>query len=101
MPSTVVENEINEILVAMLARIRIFANTFSNMAGAHKSIKGHHTFFINRPEFVGGTFDYMMMSEVAPGIYVLISGRETPAQKDIIRRIFWFNAEDYKALFNF
>ena len=87
-PPAIDDNDINDTLSAMFVRIRVFTNAFSYTAGAHKSIKGHHTFFINRPEFVGGTFDYMMMSEVAPGIYVLISGRETPAQKDIIRRIF-------------
>ena len=36
--------EIEEILAAAFAKIRVFANIYSYTAGAHKSIRGNHTF---------------------------------------------------------
>ena len=100
-PSTIIVNEIDDILAAMLAKIRVFASIFSYTGGAHKSIKGHHTFFTRNPELVGGTFKYMMRSGAPPDIYVLISGRATVSQKDIIRKRVSINVDDYKALFSF
>ena len=76
-PSTVIVNEIDEILAAMLVKIRAFANVFSYTGGAHKLIKERHTFFTHNPELVGDTFNYMMRSGAPPDIYVFISGRAT------------------------
>ena len=42
--------KIEEILAPAFAKIQIFANTYSYTAGAHKSIKGDHVFFLNNPE---------------------------------------------------
>ena len=56
---------IEDILSAALAKVRIFANIYSYTAGAHKSIKGDHTFFLNNPEYVGATFNYMLKSGMA------------------------------------
>ena len=84
----------------MVARVRIFGNVFSYSAGAHKAIKGHHTFFVNDPEHVGKSFDFMMKSGLQPDIYVMICGRVTPGQRDIIRRRCTINADDYISLLN-
>ena len=43
-PVTVTGDEIEKILATTLAKIRVFSNVYSYTAGAHKSIKGHHTF---------------------------------------------------------
>ena len=73
---------------------------YSYTAGAHKSIKGDHVFFVNDPERVGATFNYMLQSGVANDMFVMICGRVTPSQREIIRRRVIINAEKYKILFN-
>ena len=83
-----------------MARIRIFANVYSYNAGAHKAIKGHHVFFLNDPEHVGASFEYLVKSGTPPDIYVMICGRVTPAQRDIIKKRFTINTEQHKAIMN-
>ena len=97
-PEDVIDGEINDILSAALARVRIFANFYSYSAGAHKAIKGHHVFFVNDPEYVGNSFDLMLRSGVQPDIYVMICGRVTPGQREIIRRRCSINAENYMSI---
>ena len=60
------------------AKIRLFANVYSYTPGAHRSIKGHHTFFMDNPEYVGAISSYMMKSGIDPDMYVMICGRVTP-----------------------
>ena len=57
--------------------------------------KGHHVFFLNDTEHVGASFEYMVKSGAPPDIYVMICGRVTPAQRDIIRRRSTIEIEKY------
>ena len=100
LPQHVINKDVDDILAATLAKIRIFSKVYSFSAGAHKSIKGHHVFFANNPERAGASFEYMLRSGVAPEIYIMICGRVTPLQRDIIRRRCTINAKDYKTLLN-
>ena len=59
-PSNIIGNDVSDILTSSVSKIRIFANVFSYNAGAHKTIKGHHVFFIHDPEHVGASFEYML-----------------------------------------
>ena len=43
-PEEVIGGDIDDILSSVVARVRIFGNVYSYSAGAHKAIKGHHTF---------------------------------------------------------
>ncbi len=52
-PKSVVGDDIGDILAASVAKVRIFANVYPYSAGAHKTIKGHHVFFIHDPEHAG------------------------------------------------
>ena len=52
--------------------MRIFANVFLYLTGAHKTIKGHHVFFIHDPEHVGASFEYMLQSGGSPDMYAMI-----------------------------
>ena len=56
-PENIIDGEIDDILAASVARIRIFSNVFSYTAGAHKAIKGHHVFFMNDTGHVPATFE--------------------------------------------
>ena len=71
-PENVIDGEVNDILSSSVARVRMFANVYSYSAGAHKAIKGHHVFFVNDPEHVGKSFDFMLRSGVQPDIYIMI-----------------------------
>ena len=74
LPQYVINKEIDDILAAALAKIRIFSNVYSFSAGAHKSIKGHHVFFANNPQHVGASFEYMLKFGLAHEIYIMICG---------------------------
>ena len=56
-PRTIIGSDISDILASSLAKIRIFGNVFSYSAGAHKTIKGYHVFFIHNPEHFGAAFE--------------------------------------------
>ena len=99
-PNDIIDGEVSEILESSVARIRIFANIYSYNAGAHKAIKGHHIYFLNDPEHVGATFEYLVQSGAPPDIYVMICGRVTPSQREIIKRRCTINTNEYKALMN-
>ena len=99
-PNDVIDDEISEILESSIARIRIFANVYSYNAGAPKAIKGHHIFFLNDPEHVAASFEYLVQSGAPPDIYVMICGRVTPSQREIIKRRCTINTNEYKALMN-
>ena len=97
-PRDVIDGEVSDILSSVVARVRIFANVYSYSAGAHKAIQGHHVFFVNDPEHVGKSFDFMLRSGVQPDIYVMICGRVTPGQREIIRRRCSINANSYMSV---
>ena len=99
-PDTLIEGGIDDILAASVARIRLFSNVYSYTAGAHKAIKGHHVFFVNDPKRIGESFEYIVKSGAAPEMYVMLCGRATPTQRDIIRRRCSVNTENYKTLLN-
>ena len=99
-PHDIIDGDINEMLAAAIGKIRLFANVFSYTAGAHTAIKGNHVFFINDPEHVGATFEWMIKSGSAPEIYVMICGRVTPNQRELIRRRCTININEYKAIMN-
>ena len=57
-PNDVVD-EIDDVLAASIARLRIFSYVFSFVPDAHKSIKGHHTLFMNEPEQIERALQHM------------------------------------------
>ena len=59
-PRPIIGNDISDILASSVAKIRMFGNVFLYSAGAHKTIKGHHVFFIHDSEHIGASFEYML-----------------------------------------
>ena len=43
----------------MVNKIRLFSYVFTYSGGAHKAIKGHHTFFMNDPEKIGSAMNHL------------------------------------------
>ena len=64
LPNNLIDGTISDILASLVSKYRIFANVYTYNAGAHKAIKGHHTFFLHDPEHVGSSFQYLMKSGV-------------------------------------
>ena len=82
----IVNGDMNDILASSVSRVRTFSNFYSYSAGAHKEIKDHHVFFLNDPEHMGASFEYLVNARAPPDIYVVICGCVTPAQHEITRR---------------
>ena len=96
-PSSVV-GEVDDLLAAMISHVRFYSYVFSYIAGAHKSIKGHHTFFLNDPEHIGATFNYLRESGAKKDVYVMLCGRMTPSQREIAKKKCEMDSEKYMKL---
>ena len=83
-PTTVID-EIEDILAVMVNKIRLFSYVFSYSGGSHKSIKGHHTFFMNDPEKIGSTLYNLQTQGSLNDVYAMACGRFTPNQRQIVR----------------
>ena len=99
-PKEVVD-EIDDVLAASIARLRIFTYVFSYRPGVHKSIVGHHTLFMNQPEQIQRALEYTSRKIGNPNIYTMISGRLTPKQHDIAKRRCTINSAEYTKLLHF
>ena len=94
-PRSVLNGDIDDLLAAMISHVRYFRYVFSYIAGAHKSIKGHHTFFLNDPAFIGATFNFLRDTGAQKDVYVMLCGRMTPSQRAIAKSKCQINTEDY------
>ena len=91
--------EIDDVMCASLAKTRFLSYVFSFLGGAHKAIKGHHTFFVNDPEHIMASLNFVSESNRARDIYTMICGRVTPAQRNIIKRRVMINQERFSEIF--
>ena len=87
-PSTILpECDLTELLAAMIAPLRPFNYAMSYSGGAHKSIKGHHSFFEQNVEHIGGLLqNYFVTSNMNPHVYCILCGGFTLKQKEISRQ---------------
>ena len=87
-PSTILpECDITELLAAMIAPLRPFNYAMSYSGGVHKSIKGHHSFFEQNVEHIGGLIqNYFATGNMNPHVYCIPCGRFTLKQKEIARQ---------------
>lgn len=93
------DKEISDILAAMISKCRFLIYVFCYYGGAHKAIKGNHTFFVNDPEHIGATFDFVG-TENRSFVYTMISGRMTQTQRAIAKHRCEVNIEEYILLLN-
>jgi len=76
-----------DILRAMLAPTRAYGYTFSYFGGAQKSIQGHFMFYEVDQTHVGAVVNDIHNTGANPHIHVVLGGRYTPSQKEIVRRM--------------
>ena len=86
-PTRILENDdITEEMCALLAPIRPYAYLFAYSAGAHKSIKGHYSFFETDLTHTGSVMNHFLKIGSNPMVYVVLNGRMTPKQKELVRK---------------
>ena len=68
--------------------------------GAHKSITGSFTFFNNNIEENAGALNHHTELTGCSTVYVVLSGRFTPAQRTIIRKRCLVEVENFTRVFN-
>ena len=83
-PITVEEDDITDILRAMLAPTRAYGYTFSYFAGAQQSIQGHYMFYEVDQTYMGSVINDIQSTGANPHIHIVLGGRYTPSQKRII-----------------
>jgi len=85
-PKDIIEqNVITEVMSSFIAPVRPFAYVFAYTAGAHKSIRGHCSFFEVNLSHVGSTMNHFLKTGANPLVYVVLCGRMTPKQKQIVK----------------
>ena len=81
--------DLNDVLTdemcAFLSPTRAYGYYFAYVAGAHRSIKGHFSFFDADQNHTGSVLNYYQQSGANPNIYVVLCGRMTAKQKEIIK----------------
>ena len=96
-PIVVQEEDITDILRAMLAPTRAYGYTFAYFGGAQKSLEGHYTFYEVDQNHVGSVINEYQSTGANPHIYVVHGGRLTPSQKKIIKTKTEMNTKLYTA----
>jgi len=86
-PTNVITNdkEVTEEMCSLLAPTRPFGYLFAYAAGAHKAIRGHFSFFEVDLNHTGAVMNHFLKTGANPLVYVVLCGRMTPKQKQIIK----------------
>ena len=79
-------SKVTSILAAALSPTRPYAYIFSYRGGRHRSLVGNFQFFDTDQSKVAGALQCLHKSGVDANIYVVLNGRMTPTQKDIVRK---------------
>ncbi len=95
-----VEEEVNEILRAMLAPKRPFGYIFAFTGGRHQAIRGHYQFFEMDQPNVSSAVQAINDSSIGPNIFCMCSGRFTPTQREIVQRRCEMATDLYLDLYN-
>ena len=79
------EEDLTDILCSFLSPTRAYGYVFAYSGGAHKSIKGHFSFYELDIEKIGGGMNYFHTTGANPHVYCVLCGRMTPKQKELAR----------------
>ena len=93
---------VDSFMKSFVSRNGFFNYIFSYHGGSHKSIKGHHTFFINEPEYIQSVINHISDNgEVQPNVYAMICGKVTPGQRELIKKRCSVDLDVYRELMQF
>ena len=95
------EKHLTDILCGSISPVRPFGRVFAYHGGKQKSIKGHFSLFSVDQSHVGGVINkYRSIDNAAKNIFVVLCGRMTPGQKEVIRREAELDADIFLHLLN-
>ena len=80
------DNELTDLLKAMLAPVRPYGCVFPYSGGSQKSITGNYQFFEIDQNRLGAVINHLYQADISKHIYPVLCGRMTPDQKQIVRR---------------
>jgi len=92
------QEEITDILAAMIAPVRPFMHIVSYSGGQHRTIRGNVTFFQNNVVHTGSVLQNYLRTGVNPNVYCVMCGRFTPEQREIVKRKMMLNTAVFKEL---
>ncbi len=75
------DNELTDILKAMVAPLRQYGCIFAYSGGAQKSLSGNYQFFEMDQNRLGGVINQLNQASIVKHIYCVLCGRMTPDQK--------------------
>ena len=93
--------DLSDELRALLAPVRPYGYIFAYSGGSHKSIQGHYQFFETDQSQMGGVIDHVRDMGVAQNMYIMLCGRMTPTQRELIRQRAQIDTEEYLDLLNY
>jgi hypothetical protein len=80
------DNELTDLLKAMLASVRPYGCVFAYSGGSQKSIRGNYQFFEMDQNRLGAVINHLNQAGIGEHIYCVLCGRMTTDQKQIVRR---------------
>ena len=92
------QEEITDILAAMIAPVRPFMHIVSYSGGQHRTIRGNVTFFQNNVVHTGSVLQNYLRTGANPNVYCVMCGRFTPEQREIVKRKMMLNTAVFKEL---
>ncbi len=81
----IAEDEITNLLKALMAQVRPYGSIFSYTGGAQKSLRGNYQFFEIDQNRIGGVIHQLNKSGIGEHICCVLCGRMTVDQKRTIR----------------
>lgn len=76
---------LNAVELAIVSRVRIYAQCWTFFAGCHKHIKGWHTFFQNNHKSTIAQLNLLGTSTMKDNLLVVLCGPFTAKQKQLVR----------------
>jgi hypothetical protein len=80
------DDELTDMLKAMVAPLRPYGCIFAYSGGAQKSLRGNYQFSEMDQNRLGGVINHLNHAGVCEHIYCVLCGRMTPDQKQIVSK---------------
>ena len=83
---TIEDDDLTDLVKAILVPVRPYGSVFLYSGGAQKSIRGNYQFFEMDQNRLGGVMNHLNKAGIGEHIYCVLCGRMTPVQKKIVRK---------------
>lgn len=88
-------------LRTLLAPVRPYGNIYAYTGGSHKTIQGTVAYYESDIPEIGGAFKHARNMGLSQNMYVMLCGRFTPHQRQIIRKRFKLNSDLFFDILNY